>query len=479
MSTGFQGQNHNPLFVDLDGTLVRTDLLVESTFSLLKQNIFYLFLLPWWLLRGRANLKQQIAQRVTIDPITLPYQADLLKTLYERRKLGGRLILITASPYQFANAIAEHLGIFDQVVASDHDQNLKGDKKLDVIHQVSGGEPFDYAANASADLAVWREASRAILVNPGPGVARAVRKAGTDWELLSDPDRNSPRDFAKALRLHHWLKNVLVFVPLMLAHRLDEATLIVGALVAFLSFGLSASSVYLLNDLLDLPSDRRHPSKRCRPLASGQISVEYAALLVPTLFMAGMACALFLPPAFVLTLSVYLLLTLAYSLRLKHAIILDVLVLAALYTLRLIAGAAATSVVPSFWLLSFSMFLFLSLALVKRFSELKLHSDRHAGVAVRGYTDDDLPMLAQLGSASAMMSVLVLALYINSDTVTVLYQHPQVIWLICPLLLYLVSRVWLLAHRNRLDEDPVIFIIRDRRSHWLAVIGILLLWIAS
>lgn len=467
------------MYVDLDGTLVRTDLLVESVCALLKRNVLYLLLLPFWLAKGRAHLKQQIAQRVQIQPATLPYQPELLDMLSGRRESGDRLVLVTASPYQFAGAVATHLGLFDEVLASDEHTNLKGTRKLQAIKESCGEQGFDYAGNSRADLTVWTEAKRAIVVNPSSGVVRAVGRLDICYELVADEDRDSLGSVVSALRLHHWLKNVLVFVPLMLAHRLDDTRLLACAFLAYLSFGLAASSVYLLNDLLDLPSDRSHPSKNARALASGKLSVEYALSMVPVLLMAAAVCALFLPFQFFLALAGYLALTLAYSLRLKHAIIMDVLVLAALYTLRLIGGAAATSLVPSFWLLSFSMFLFLSLALVKRFSELKLHSARHPGVAVRGYRDDDLPMLAQLGSASAITSVLVLALYINSEKVSVLYSHPQVIWLVCPLLLYLISRIWLLAHRNKLDEDPVIFIIRDRRSQLLAGFALLLLWIAS
>jgi 4-hydroxybenzoate polyprenyltransferase len=468
-----------PLFVDLDGTLIRTDLLVESGFSLIKKNILYLFLLPIWLLKGRAYLKQQISDRVTIAPETLPYRQELIELLREKRAAGCPLILITASPLNFANAVANHLGFFDDVLASDGNLNLKGSRKLDAIKRGMDGNRFDYAGDSKSDLKVWSEASRAIVVNPAPRLLRAVKALCDEVLVLNDRDRDRFRNYATALRLHHWLKNILVFVPLILAHRLDELALFVQAAVGFISFGLTASSVYLLNDLLDLRSDRSHPSKRYRPLASGAIPIGHAVILIPALLLGAIFCATALPGLFLITLIGYFALTLAYSLRFKHAIILDVIVLAALYTLRLIGGAAATTVIPSFWLLSFSMFLFLSLALVKRFSELKLHTDRYAGVAVRGYTNDDLPMLSQLGSASALMSVLVLALYINSDTVSVLYEHPQLIWMMCPLLLYLVSRIWLLAHRGKLDEDPVIFIIRDRRSHWLAVMGILLLWIAS
>jgi len=476
-STGPSGPR--PLFVDLDGTLLRTDLLVEGVFALLKKNILFLFMLPVWMLRGKACLKEQIAHRVDIDPESLPYHADLVELLRKRKEAGGRLILTTASPRKFAAAVADYLGLFDEVQATADGINLRGRCKLAIMREVTQETGFDYAGNALADLPIWREAADCIVVNPSPAVLRRIRADRPDSVVLADPGRNSLGQFALGLRLHQWLKNVLVFVPLAMAHRLDDPGLVANSMLAFLAFGLCASSVYLLNDLFDLPADRRHPTKQYRPLASGWLSVGIAALLVPTLFAGSIALALLLPFEFVLVLSGYFAITLAYSLYLKHAVMLDVLVLAGLYTMRLIGGAAATSVTLSFWLLSFAMFLFLSLALAKRFSELDLHSCAHEGVAVRGYRDSDLPMLAQLGSSSAVVSVLVLALYINSDSVSVLYDRPQVIWLLCPLLLYLISRIWLLAHRKMLDEDPVLFIIRDRRSQLLAALGIILLWVAS
>lgn len=469
-----------PLCVDLDGTLVRTDLFVETTFALLKKNIFIAFLLPLWLIRGKAYLKDQIARRVDVDAGSLPYQTEFLDFLRQRKKAGDCLILTTASNVRYANAVAKHLGIFDIVLASDGKRNLRGKIKLEAIHDACADKQFDYAANGKVDLDVWRHANAAILVNPDRGVATAVERICPIERVFRDKDRNSLSSYIKALRLHHWVKNLLILLPLMLAHRANDAGLIVQAGVAFLSFGFCASSVYLLNDMFDLPFDRGHPHKQFRPMASGAMSVVHATLIIPALLLVSFLLTLLLPPQFFYVLVLYYALTLAYSLCLKHHAVIDVIVLASLYTLRLIAGAAAVTVAPSFWLLSFSMFFFLSLALVKRYGELLAFVEPETGtIAGRSYQSSDLPLLAQFGTTSAFISVLVLALYINSESVRLLYSRPQVIWLLCPLLLYMITRLWLLAYRNKLREDPVVFVIRDRPSQLLAILGVALLLAAN
>jgi 4-hydroxybenzoate polyprenyltransferase/phosphoserine phosphatase len=469
-----------PLCVDLDGTLVRTDLLVETTFALLKKNIFAAFLLPLWLLRGKAYLKDQIARRVDVDASSLPYQVEFLDFLRQRNEAGDCLILTTASHARYANAVAQHLGIFDAVLASDGQRNLSGNKKLEAIRDACADSRFDYAANSKVDLDIWRHANAAVLVNPENGVATAVERICPVERVFKDGDRNSLLSYIKALRLHHWVKNTIVLLPLILAHRINDPALLMQAGIAFLSFGFCASSVYLLNDMFDLPFDRVHDHKKSRPLAAGAISATRAALMIPALLLGAFLLALLLPLQFLGVLVLYYVMTVSYSLRLKHHAIVDVIVLASLYTLRVIAGAAAVSVEASFWLLSFSMFFFLSLALVKRYSELLgiLDTETNA-IAGRSYWATDLPLLAQFGITSAFMSVLVLALYINSDSVRLLYTRPQVIWLLCPLLLYMITRIWLRAHRSALHEDPVIFVIRDRPSQLLVVLGAILLLVAT
>ncbi|MCF6281387.1 MAG: UbiA family prenyltransferase [Candidatus Polarisedimenticolaceae bacterium] len=478
-NTSSNEQNIRPLCVDLDGTLLRTDLLVESFFLLLKRNMLYLFLLPFWLLKGKAHLKQQIADRVDIDVSLLPYHGDFLDYLKQQHSTGRRLILATASNKKFAEAVAEHAAIFDTVLASDAETNLSGSRKLAPLVAEFGEGGFDYAGNAMIDFKIWQHAAEVILVNPERGVKKAAEKEAYAIRLFDDRQGHPLTPYLKAMRLHQWLKNLLLFVPLVMAHQFTDYQLLGQAMLAFLAFGLCASSVYLLNDLLDLPDDRRHPTKCNRPFAAGRLSIVTGTLLMPVLLLLAFAIALLLPIKFFLVLLIYYASTLAYSFKLKRVALVDVLALAGLYTIRIIAGAAAVSVIPTFWLLAFSMFLFLSLALVKRFTELlALDKSGQSDAAGRGYSVVDLETLSHFGSTSAYMAVLVLALYINSETVKELYSHPEVIWLLCPLLLYMVTRIWLLARRDQLHEDPVIFVIKDRTTLWIAMMGALLLWLA-
>ena len=288
------------------------------------------------------------------------------------------------------------------------------------------------------------------------------------------------RTYLKAVRAHQWLKNLLVFVPPLMAHRVLDPSALGNASLAFISFSLCASAGYLVNDILDLAADRLHPVKQSRPLAAGELSPTKGAAGIPLLLVAALTVAVFLPSRYLAVLSLYFLLSVAYSWRLKRAVILDVLVLAGFYTLRIIAGGAATETLVSFWLLAFSMFLFLSLGLLKRYAELmQLVNAGRDRPPRRGYQGVDIETLAQLGSASAFMSVLVLALYINSEAVQALYSNPEVIWLLCPLLLYMLGRVWLLARRGELQEDPLVFLLQDRRSQLLVLVGFLLLWTAA
>ena len=468
-----------PLAVDLDGTLIRSDLLVESVFALLKLNILFVFLLPLWLLRGKAHLKQEVATRVDIDAELLPYHHEFLDYLKQEQATGRRLILATASNEKFAEAVAVYLGIFHDVLASNATVNFSGHRKLERLQSLFGEGGFDYAGNSMVDLPLWQKAGRALLVNPERGVKEVAESRCSVARVFDDRTGHPLKRYLKAFRLHQWLKNGLVFVPLLMSHKFGDTALVAQAIVAFLAFGLCASSVYLLNDLLDLPDDRQHQSKKSRPFAQGSISIVYGAMLIPGLFLAAIGLALLLPVEFVGVLAFYYAITMAYSLRLKRVALVDVLTLAALYTIRIIAGAAAISVVPSFWLLAFSMFLFLSLALVKRFTELTaLAQQGMTNSSGRGYITTDLETLSEFGSASAYMAVLVLALYINSEAVQELYSHPELIWLLCPLLLYMVTRIWLMARRDELHEDPVVFAIRDRRSQWLVGIGAVLLWLA-
>lgn len=426
-------------------------------------------LIPGWLLRGKANLKREIASRVQLDPGSLPYDRRVLELL--RAQPGRHRVLCTASDFQLAQMVAEHLGCFDEVIASDGRTNMSGSRKAEALVSRFGERGFDYAGNSSVDLSVWRHARGALVVNAGERLAGQAEKRCEVLQHL--PAEASARgSWPHAMRLHQWLKNLLVFLPLLASHQFLDAPKLFSSLMAFLAFGLCASGVYLLNDLLDLRSDRGHPRKSARPFASGQIPLIHGLFMAPMLAAAGLLLAWWIAPLFGLVLGCYYLLTLAYSLRLKRVPMLDVIVLASLYTVRIIGGAAAIDTPPSFWLLAFSMFIFLSLALLKRYTELATMAEKgRATAAGRGYVVADLPLLQSLGSSAGYLSILVLALYINSSESLALYSHPKALWLICPLMLYWISRAWIIAHRGGMHDDPVIFAVMDRTSRVIAVLG--------
>lgn len=460
------------LAVDLDGTLVRSDLLVESALALLGRRPWAMFQFPLWLLRGKAHFKHEIARRVELDVALLPWDERVLERV--RAEAGKReIVLCTASDEKLARAVADHLGLFDAVLSSDGTRNLSGQVKAQALVDRFGEKGFDYIGNERVDLKVWARARRAIVANAPASLARSAEKVcGLEQHLPAVG--NTLRDWIKAMRLHQWLKNLLVFLPLLAAHQFFNPGALLQAALGFLAFGLCASGVYLLNDLLDLAADRHHPRKRERPFASGRLLLQHGLVVSPLLTIFAFLLAITLSPRFAGVLALYYVLTLAYSFRLKKKVILDVMVLAGLYTIRIIAGAVLTGTPPSFWLLAFSMFLFLSLAMLKRYTELHtLLIEGEVASRGRGYAVDDLPLVQSLGAASGYLAVLVLALYINSTASELLYRRPQVLWLLCPLLLYWISRAWMMAHRGTMRDDPVVFAVTDRTCQILAILSAL------
>ena len=474
-------QDDVPLCVDLDGTLIKTDLLWESFVRLLRRNPFQLLPVMYWWTRGRAFLKQQLARRVTLDPASLPYNESFLRYLREQKNNGRRLILVTASDRAPARLIAEHVGIFDEVLGSDGQTNLRSAAKLKALVDRFGERGFDYAGNSSADLAVWRGAREAVVVNARPSL---VKKASGCARLgrVFEPDTGLFRALFRSLRPHQWVKNLIIFVPTLTAHKLRETPILLLDAWAFATFCLCASGVYVVNDLLDLDADRHHPAKKRRPLAAADLPLPAGMILGPALLLAGLLLALWLSQPFAAVTLAYLLLTTTYSWWIKRMALLDVFFLAGLYTIRLVAGHTATDIAYSAWLLMFSMFIFLSLALVKRYVEL--NSARQAGKGDsaptgRGYAQDDLAVVVSLGTGSGYLAALVLALYVNSQQVVTLYAHPNLLLLVCPLLLYWISRVWLLAHRGRMHDDPVVFALRDPTSYAIGTMAVIVLWMAA
>lgn len=468
-----------PLCVDLDGTLIFSDLLWESLVQLLRRNPFFVVLLPFWLLKGRAWLKRQIAARARIDASTLPYNKPFLEFLREEKQRGRQLLLVTASDRQLALQVAGHLNIFDEVLGSDGKINLRGTHKGDVLAARFGERGFDYAGDSKVDFPVWSRSREAILVNPKGSLARAAGEQGRFGKTFTSTRAMGPA-LVQTLRPHQWVKNIIIFVPLVTSHRLLQMDALGSGVLAFLAFCLCASALYTLNDLLDLEADRHHPTKSRRPLASGRLSLLWGFVLPPLLLGASVFVAILVSLPFLGVLVLYGLMSAAYSWRIKQVTLLDVFVLAGLYTMRLIAGHTAAAIEYSVWLLAFSMFVFLSLALMKRFQELRpLRLQNKTDVKGRGYVAGDLELVTALGTVSGYLSVLILALYVNSDQVRLLYRRPTLLLLICPLLLYWISRVWMIAHRGLMHDDPVVFALKDAWSYVVAVLILLVVWFAT
>jgi 4-hydroxybenzoate polyprenyltransferase len=473
-----QMQALRPLCVDLDGTLVKSDTLVDSLLVLARTRPALLFKLPMHLLRGKAAFKAFITSSINLDVAHLPYNHALLHYLQQQRLQGRAIYLATGADIHLARRVAAHLGVFSDVLGSDGATNLIGSKKLDSLRARFNATGFDYIGNDTPDLPLLVHATEPMVANPSLRLRMRLRARGIHPAHEFVERASTVRSLLKSLRLHQWAKNLLIFVPLLLSHAVT-GTKLLAALAAFCCFSLTASSAYIFNDLLDIEADRRHPQKQLRPFASGDLSPFSGICIAAAFLLAGLIGGHLLPGGFYAWLLLYLATTISYSWYLKRIPLVDVLVLSGLYILRLLAGAAATETNISHWLAGFSMFLFLSLAIVKRFAELE--NLRASGTTTlkngRGYLLGDLEQLRSFGTASAYAAVVVFAIYISGPDVTKLYREPRLLWLIVPLMILWLNRVWLLAARGELDEDPVAFALTDRLSQLIGLAVILIaLW---
>ncbi|MGA7110009.1 MAG: UbiA family prenyltransferase [Terracidiphilus sp.] len=455
-------KQERPLCVDLDGTLIKSDTLLDALCQLARHRPLQIWRVPLWLMSGRANLKAEVARRAPLDASFLPYNIALLRFLQSQKRESRPMYLVTGADAGQAERVAAHLGLFQEVLGTDGKTNLTHARKLARLK--ARFDDFDYVGNARADLPVLAGAHQAMVANPTLGLRLGLRLRHIPVARSFMDRRPAVQAAFKAIRTHQWAKNFLLAVPLLLSHKFSSAS--VGAAVAaFFCFSFAASANYLINDLLDIDNDRRHPGKRLRPFAAGDFSVTGGIALAAVLFLGSAALLPLLPGAFALWLGGYMAATLTYSLYLKRVAVVDVLLLSGLYTLRLLAGGAATGTEISHWLAGFSTFLFLSLAMVKRFSEIENVKERGATAARgRGYLVADLEQIRSFGTASAYAAVVVFMLYIARPDVTDLYRHAGRLWLIVPLLIYWLNRVWLMASRGELDEDPVVFAMRDPTS---------------
>lgn len=452
------------LYIDLDGTLIRTDTLWESALLHWKTSLFAPVLWILWLRKGKAHLKHKLAEICIPDPALLPYNSSVLEIIHSHKNNGGSVFLATAANQNIAQAIAHHIGIFDDVLASTSIHNLsRQNKAAELAHHAD--EEFDYIGNSKDDIPVWEKTGRIALVGK-----KSIVHSLTPQLPIIFHTHESISQFAvivKALRVYQWVKNILLFLPLLLAHRFTDGELALKGIIAFICFSFCASSIYILNDLLDIENDRHHSRKRKRPFAAGLLSIPLGILCVPLLLSIALFCAVqFLPPGFLFALLCYLIITISYSFGLKKIPVLDVIILAGLYTFRVLSGGIALNIRISPWLLMLSIFLFLSLAFVKRYAEIasiEKKEEHHA--KCRGYRVEDKPVLGMVGVSSGIVSVLVFVQYLRSTEVIELYHNSHLLWLVPPLFLYWISHIWFIANRNEMHDDPIIFAAKDVTSY--------------
>ena len=466
-----------PLVVDLDGTLIKTDTLHEAFFQLVSRRPFQALHALFAITRGRAEFKAAIADYIVPDPDTMPVSGEVLETIRQAQISGRKVYLATAADRRFAETIASAIGKFDGVFASADGINLKGKVKADRLVAAFGEHGFDYVGNDTADIPIWRVARKAMISGGSPRLIRRLNNELPAATVLGTQGR-AIGSYLSALRPHQWLKNGLVALPAITAHDFSASGLFT-VLIAVASFSLGASSIYIVNDLLDLPHDRAHPEKRYRSLAAGRVPLSHAIFLLGVVAALSIALALMLPWAFMLMLVAYFGLSISYSFYLKRKLMVDVVALAALYGIRVLAGGAATGIALSHWLVGFCFFIFLSLALVKRTAETMALAPTSVGnIKGRGYRSEDRQTLIGLTSASGFVAVLVLALYINSPEVATLYRNPVLLWGICIILVYWLGRIYFLAGRGEMPQDPVVFAATDRIS-LLAGALVLLVFLAA
>jgi 4-hydroxybenzoate polyprenyltransferase len=417
------------------------------------------------LFRGKSELKIVAAKGLKLNVSSLPFREEVLELINSRTMAGDKVVLATAATEAIANQVADQLGIFSLVLSSTQTSNLSGGKKAAALVEIYGVGGFDYIGDSVQDLPVWKSARRGYLAGNSPRAVRAFNKLGNGTMLLESDRVGTVSKWARALRLHQWVKNLLIFAPAIAAHQIFVPGVATTLGLAFLSFGLLASAVYLLNDIVDMQSDRKHSIKHLRPIARGQISILNAVMAAFALAAGSLIVSFALPLTFVFLLIAYFVLTSLYSLWLKRLLLVDVITLAGLYTLRVVAGGFAVGIQVSSWFLAFSFFIFLSLSFVKRSSELASHSDPDKSLSNgRAYEIRDLPIVNGLGIVSGLVSVLVFALYLDSETVTRLYGASQALWFAVPVLVFWVSWVWVRTGRGEVTEDPILFALKDKAS---------------
>ena len=454
---------NTPLIVDLDGTLILSDLLYELFLDTIVLGVRVNLATIQALMIGKAAIKRHLARVSDLDYTTLPFDDRVMALVREAKMQGRKVYLASSADAKHVQAIVDHVGMFDGWFASDGVTNLSGSKKAEALAAAFGENKFDYVGNDRADLPVWQRANKAYGVRLSRSVAKQLVALKGEYAAI-EGRKTTFKMWLKALRIHQYAKNLLVFVPLFTSHRFAPEP-IIATLIAFLAFCACASAAYILNDLLDLKADRVHLSKRSRAFASGLLPIWTGLLTIVGLLFGAGILAMTVSPEFVAVLACYFVLTTSYSVYLKRKMLLDVVVLAMLYTTRIIGGAVAAQVQVSQWLLIFSIFIFMALALLKRYVELSGRLDRGlSGPSNCNYQTGDLSVVASLAAAAGLNAITIFALYVSSPEVGALYSRPKILWLICPILVYWIGRALMMAHRRQMEDDPIVFALKDRVS---------------
>lgn len=474
-------QDYFPLCVDLDGTLIKTDTLFESILLLIKTNPIYILLMPFWLLKGRAYLKQKIVTTKGIPALNiklLPYNQQVIEWIRKEKTKGRKIVLVTAADQSIANAVAKHLDLFDEILASNGKLNLKGRTKQKILAEHYGSKKYDYIGDCHADLAIWEDANAAILVHPSRSLRNKAQQVAQVAHEFEDQYPNKLRPLLKTIRVHQYVKNLLIFLPLLLSTTALDIQQWLKYIIGFLSFCSTASIVYVINDLLDLEADRLHPRKRHRGFACGNISITQGICILVVLLALTISLCFYMSSNFIITLVSYFLITCCYSFYLKKLVLIDTFTLSILYTIRLIAGITLINHGYSDWLIAFSIFFFLCLAYVKRFTELFKANDEGREIHGRGYRLEQISLIKVLGIVSGYIATLIFSLYIQSEKALSIYQHIEILYVINLLLLYWISYIWLMAYEGKMHDDPIVYAIKDKTS-WIVGIICLICIIAA
>ena len=452
------------IIVDLDGTLLKTDMLCEAVVAKISKNFKETInILKVLLLNNRLEFKNYAFKDNTIDINTLPFNQEVISKVKKLKKSGNKIYLVTASPTNIAIKINEALKIFDNVYGSTDEVNLKGEEKKKLLNKLFGKKNYHYFGNSKEDLHVWKDSGYAYLVNVSFKIKNKVNDIRIPFESI-ETKKSKFEIFKSVIRIKQWIKNILIFVPLIAAQAFTLENYI-QCLYAFVSFSMIASGVYIFNDLLDIRVDRHHEIKKNRVFASGEMQLETGFVIGVLLWIIGFILTSAINTSFLWALVVYSILTSLYSIKLKKIPIIDLCTLSILYTLRIWSGSVANEIQLSVWLLALSIFLFYSLACVKRLGELS--NNKLTGrltIKDRGYDIKDIPIVQSMAVSTGNAATIVFALYLNSTEIVKYYSYPPALWVIWLVLLYWVNYIIFMANRGKINEDPVIFAIKNKIS---------------